>query len=92
MKRRLTLESLEARQVMAGNVTATVTAGELIIQGDNVANSIQVYDIPSSDGTSRTFRIIGRPFNGNFAPNGNPIASGAATTINGAPDLPILAR
>src|SRR5687767_4852264 len=40
--RRTPFESLEPRRVMAGNVTAEVIDGDLIITGDGAANTISV--------------------------------------------------
>ncbi|MEX2142158.1 MAG: hypothetical protein WD894_23020 [Pirellulales bacterium] len=40
--RRLNFESLEPRRVLAGNVTAEVIDGDLIITGDDAANTISV--------------------------------------------------
>lgn len=42
-KRHLSIEKLQKRELMAGDVTAYVTGGNLVISGDNSANSIEVY-------------------------------------------------
>lgn len=83
MKRKLNFESLESRRLLAGNVTARYVNHELVIAGDNAANAIQVYAIPGSDGSNRTFQVIGRNFDGNFTPSGTPTLSGTPTMING---------
>lgn len=41
--RPLGLESLEARRVMAGNVTASIVGGDLVITGDNAANDVRIH-------------------------------------------------
>lgn len=82
-KRELRFEPLEHRRVMAGNVLANVVNGELVIRGDSAANSIELASVLGADGSGRTFRITGKPFEGQFAANGDPIASGRATRING---------
>lgn len=46
----LALESLEARAMLAGNVTASVTRGTLNIKGDAEANSIVISQTPSVSG------------------------------------------
>jgi hypothetical protein len=84
MKRRLGLEQLETRQLLAGNVTVQYIDFELKITGDNATNAIQVFAIPGNDGSGNTIRVVGRSFDGNFHPNGSPIYTGEATTINRA--------
>jgi hypothetical protein len=44
--RRLALESLEARTLMAGNVTVAVTDGVLHVQGDAADNDLQIRAVP----------------------------------------------
>lgn len=39
---RLTLEALEGREVPAGNITATVTGGRLVLTGDDEANTVEI--------------------------------------------------
>ena len=43
--RRLTVESLESRNLMAGNVTADVVAGSLILQGDGQSNGVVIMPV-----------------------------------------------
>lgn len=83
MNRKLKIESLESRRLLAGNVTAQYVNHQLVISGDNAANAVQVFSIPGNDGTGRTFQITGRNFDGNFSSTGVPLLSGAPTTING---------
>jgi hypothetical protein len=83
MFRRLMLESLETRRVLAGNVTATIQGDELRIVGDNDANWVQIHQIPGADGTGRTFVIEGKAFAGNYDAQGQPVSDGAMTKING---------
>lgn len=40
--RRGTLETLERRQVLTGNVTATISGGSLFVTGDDAANSVEL--------------------------------------------------
>ncbi len=82
-KRVLRFEALEHRRVLAGNVLANVVNGELVISGDNLANSIELVSVLGADGTGRTFRISGKPFEGFFRANGTPISHGRPTLING---------
>lgn len=80
--RRLHLESLESRRVLAGNVSATVVNGELRIVGDGAANWVQITELPAANGT--TFKIVGKPFDGVFNTAGVPTAGQAPTLVNGA--------
>jgi hypothetical protein len=69
--RRRSFESLESRQVMAGNITAVIDAGgNLVITGDDLENGL--YITQSEQGE---FQILGLE------------ANGAATTINGSTEL-----
>jgi hypothetical protein len=43
--RRLSLESLEGRQMMAGNVLVSVTGGDLVITGDTQSNFITIVPV-----------------------------------------------
>ena len=40
--RRLFLEGLESRAMLAGNVTASVSGGSLILRGDSLGNDVAV--------------------------------------------------
>jgi delta endotoxin-like protein len=53
--RRLGLESLERRQLLAGIVTVQVSGGDLIITGDGAGNNIQVTQVGSGQ-----YRVEGR--------------------------------
>ena len=57
--RRLSLESLETRNLLAGNVLATVNSGDLIIRGDNLSNTVSLVRV----GTG-SFRVTGFASNG----------------------------
>jgi hypothetical protein len=57
--RKLTFEQCEKREVMAGNVQAGIWGGELVIQGDNNSNQVEVseymngfYEVKGSNGTT----------------------------------------
>ena len=68
--RRLTLEQLESRRVLAGNVEAIVFPdGILRVTGDALANAIDIRELEGANGLFKTFRVAGRP----------------GTTINGGP-------
>ena len=54
--RKLSLERLEDRSLMAGNVTAVVSGGYLNITGDDLANSISI----EATATAGTYRIHGQ--------------------------------
>jgi hypothetical protein len=68
LRRRPSLESLESRHALAGNVFAVLTEGTLTILGDEASNGVNiVYDV-----ATKQHRISGTE------------AGGSATTINGA--------
>jgi hypothetical protein len=52
--RHLGMESLESRQMMAGNVTASVSGGNLTVTGDGSANGIIVFQLGEGQ-----FRVVG---------------------------------
>jgi hypothetical protein len=54
-RRGLRFESLESRRMMAGNVTATKIGGDLVIVGDELGNSVRVYQQGAS-----TYEVVGR--------------------------------
>ena len=55
--RRLTIEPLENRVLLAGNVTAELKSGELLVTGDNQDNQIQIADLGASG--AHTYRVTG---------------------------------
>jgi len=61
LRRRLAVETLEGRTLMAGNVTASVISGSLVVQGDDLSNAVTIQQ--TSPGTFRlvTFQIDGAP-------------------------------
>ena len=65
--RPLTVERLEDRQVLAGNVLAMVSGQTLLIWGDEAANGV----VLTYNSQTQTYRVIGQD------------AGGAPTTING---------
>ncbi len=69
--RRLGFESLETRRCMAGNVTAALVGGDLVVEGDADANTIS---------------IVEGAVDGEFIVLGGDDADGAATNVNGAPN------
>ena len=52
----LRVEELEARTLMAGNVTAIMSGGNLTLSGDTLGNEIQAYQTAPG-----TYRIVGNP-------------------------------
>src|SRR5262245_23665112 len=56
------LEPLELRRMLAGNVTATLVGGELIIHGDSKSNAIVVSTHP--DNTTTVAPAAGTKVNG----------------------------
>jgi hypothetical protein len=70
-ERRLLLESLETRQLLAGDITASVVDGRLTLTGDDAANEVFVGDLGD----------------GRFVIRGMAGATGAATTINGQAEV-----
>jgi len=76
--RRLFIESLEAREVLAGNVTATLSAGILRVTGDTLNNKIAIWQNTNTG----LFSVTGQTSSGatkvNNGPNNNTV------TFNGA--------
>ncbi len=68
--RRLFVEGLENRRLLAGDVTVTRSGADLIVTGDNLSNTISI----ESDG------------NGGVRVNGFNDASAQPTSINGTPN------
>ncbi len=60
--RTLKCESLENRELMAGNVTVSVVANEVRVAGDNNANQIEVWQL--DNGAYRIFGHSGTKVNG----------------------------
>lgn len=52
--RRLSVESMESRQLMAGNVFASVVGGDLVLNGDGQSNGVEVRQLGAG-----VYRIIG---------------------------------
>ena len=70
LARRLFVEGLEDRRLLAGDVTVTRSGADLYVTGDNLSNTISI----ESDG------------NGGVRVNGFNDASAAPTRINGTPN------
>src|SRR5687768_712631 len=66
-KRRLMLEQLERRNLMAGVVNAFVSGNSLFVNGDNFDNTIQIAEVDDGDGNPKTHAYV---------------VAGAGTTIN----------
>lgn len=69
--RRIGVESLEAKQLLAGDVSIDVVEGRLVVSGDDAANYLV---IESGDSP------------GSYLVTGLPSADGEATTLNGGED------
>src|SRR5262245_47880184 len=57
-QRRLLLEQLEHRNLLAGVVTGSVSGGSLFINGDANDNIIQVAEVDDGDGNAKTHAYI----------------------------------
>jgi hypothetical protein len=66
LRRKLAVESLEQRQLMAGDVTVAVTHGEVAITGDQAGNQIEI-----TQNADNTIRIAGSLLSGTTI-NGQP--------------------
>jgi hypothetical protein len=82
-KRKLGFESLEGRKVCAGDVSVSIAGDFLQITGDDAANYVDISQTTSGGVTK--FVVTGKAFNGTFTAAGEPVLTGAATTINGEP-------
>ena len=84
--RKLSMQGLEQRQLMAGDVAAHVENGTLFIEGDNRSNTIEVRDVGGGDlfyirGINTTITDQdGRTINGIFDVDGNS-AHGAFNNV-----------
>jgi hypothetical protein len=65
------IERLEARQLMAGNVTAEIIDGDLIVTGDGLDNRISIYAGGLHPGVHGENTADGLPTSINGAANGN---------------------
>lgn len=77
--RRLTVESLESRAMLAGNVTVTVTDGVLNVAGDDKANGVAIRQLAPPNGPTTPWPGVRLEITGIPAVNG----SSQQTTING---------
>ncbi len=68
-RKRLRLESLEARRLLAGNVGVDVVEGNLLIRGDRLSNGIEVRQLQDGSGA--------------FVIRGLISEDGEVTTVNG---------
>jgi hypothetical protein len=59
------IEAMETRQLLAGNVTAGIVGGVLVVQGDNKSNTIVIQSF--SDVTTKVIPAPGTTVNGNGA-------------------------
>lgn len=80
--RRLTLESLENREMLAGNVTVAVRGGLVTITGDDNANQVALYQ--QGDGTFSLSGNDGEVFTG---PTTNLVVRNLTVNLNGGDDI-----
>jgi len=71
--RRLNVQQLEERRLMAGNVSVSVSSGNLLIDGDDFNNIVQVVQVVQN----------GQPVAGSYRITGLTTAGNQATRING---------
>jgi hypothetical protein len=80
--KRLQVEQLESRTMLAGNVTAHVAGGTLTIHGDDFNNTISVESFPGGAVQVRGFDdFLGFPTAVNGAPNGVRLFYGVGNDI-----------
>lgn len=84
--RRLSMESLERRDVMAGNVTAVLAGGNLTLTGDSAANQILVDRNPSNFGQLRISPLGTTKINGGTTPVSYPVNGNLNINLNGGAD------
>jgi hypothetical protein len=78
-------ESLERRNPLAGNVTAAVVGGELLLNGDHSSNAVQVRQLSE---TSWEVRGLGTQINGsNSAFTANGVLAGISADLNRGDDF-----
>jgi hypothetical protein len=70
-KRRRHIERLEARQMLAGNVTAEIVDGDLVVTGDGLDNRIAIYAGGLHPGVHGENTADGNPTSINGAANGS---------------------
>jgi hypothetical protein len=88
-QRKLRLEFLESRAMLAGNVSVSVSGGNLVIRGDNADNGVLIQQIDAdsyavtgiSVGTETTITDGGANVSGGGA-NGTAIADGVTGDVN----------
>lgn len=78
--RRLGFENLEGRTLLAGNVTAAVANGVLVVTGDDAANFLQIRQLPASGSAGSTGEWAGARYEviNPYVPKGD-----TPTLING---------
>src|SRR5262245_29691916 len=81
--RRLAVESLEQRAMLAGNVNVFVSGGSLFVQGNNADNFVLIQEIEDEDpeDNKHTYSVTGLDFDDTTLPN--PPFGGGSTSING---------
>src|SRR5262245_61795686 len=81
--RRLAVESLEQRAMLAGNVDVFVAGGNLFVRGNNADNFVLIQEIDDGDEkeTTHAYLVTGLDFDASALPN--PPFGGGETSING---------
>jgi large repetitive protein len=84
--RKLAVESLETRRVLAGNVSAALSGYHLLITGDNLANDITITALPGTPGRVRITPAAGTTLNGLSVPLTFPSFGDIRLSMQGASD------
>ncbi len=82
--RRLLVEDLENRRLLAGNVTVTRSGPDLFVTGDNLANTISIESNGSGGVRVSGFNDASANHSNQWCPNGtfNPHRSPAASLLS----------
>jgi len=81
-RRRLSLESLESRTLMAGNINVSVVNGSLFIEGDNLSNAVTIQQRAPGVFRIVTFRTDGEPTLINGSSDNDQLFFGATLDVN----------
>ena len=80
--RRLTVESLESRAMLAGNVGVSVVNGNLVVQGDEFSNGVTIQSRGSGTYRIVTFLFEGEPTRINGSSDNDQLFFGATADVN----------
>jgi hypothetical protein len=82
LRRRLSLESLESRAMMAGNVTVSVVDGNLMVTGDDASNGVKIEQATSDEFRVTTYSLGGSATLLNGSTNNQQTFSGVRADVN----------